>query len=65
MKRKKRELKNQIDYEEIYIIFSSFFATRYRQHSEKLIKEALNTSICPEGFLNINIYNAKKMLLNN
>ena len=111
MKRKERELKNQIDYEEnkiakkilrrykfekwiyytifllititcilwainihgtsnlllclvIYIIFSSFFATRYRQHSEKLIKEALNTSICPEGFLNINIYNAKKMLLN-
>ena len=111
MKRKERELKNQIDYEEnkiakkilrrykfekwiyytifllititcilwainihgtsnlllclvIYIIFSSFFATRYRQHSEKLIKEALNTSICPEGFLNINIYNAKKMLVN-
>ena len=111
MKRKERELINQIDYEEnkiakkilrrykfekwiyytifllititcilwainihgtsnlllclvIYIIFSSFFATRYRQHSEKLIKEALNTSICPEGFLNINIYNAKKMLLN-
>lgn len=111
MKRKERELINQIDYEEnkiskkilrrykfekwiyytifllltitcilwainihgtsnlllclvIYIIFSSFFATRYRQHSEKLIKEALNTSICPEGFLNINIYNAKKMLVN-
>lgn len=48
----------------IYIIFCLFFTIRYKRYSEKLLKESLYTSICPEGFLNINIYNANKMLIN-
>lgn len=53
-----------IFYSIVYIIFSAYLSIRYVEYSRKSLMESMQNTICPEGFLNLNLYNAKKVISN-
>lgn len=53
-----------IFYSIIYIIFAAYLSIRYAEYSRKSLMESMQNTICPEGFLNLNLYNAKKLISN-
>ena len=53
-----------IFYSVAYVIFAAYLSVRYAEYSRKNLLEAMQNTICPEGFLNLNLYNAKKLICN-
>lgn len=53
-----------IFYSIVYIIFAAYFSVRYAEYLRKSLRESMQNTICPKGFLNLNLYNAKKLISN-
>lgn len=58
-------INNLILYSVIYMIFSIALGGRYASYAKKRLEEAIKINICPEGYFNINLYNAKKLIISN
>lgn len=46
----------------IYLIIALYLVSRQKQYFNKIMSEAMNKTICPEAFFNLNLYNAKKII---
>ncbi len=57
-------IKGLIFYSVAYIILAAWLGIRYMEYSRKSLSEAMEDTICPEGVLNLSIYNAKKIISN-
>lgn len=55
-----KKLNGIIVFSIIYIIVSLFIKFIKRKHISRIITETLSQEICLDGFINLNIYNAKK-----
>lgn len=46
----------------IYVIFALELSFLQKAYSQRLMRETINITVCPEAFFNINLYNAKKII---
>ena len=46
----------------IYWLLALYLVSRQKQYLNKIMLDAMNKTICPEAFLNLNLYTAKKII---
>ena len=46
----------------IYFVISIYLVTRQKQYFNKVMDDSIKKTICPEAYLNLNLYNAKKKM---
>ena len=46
----------------IYWLLAIYLVSRQKQYLNKIMSDAMNKTICPEAFFNLNLYNAKKII---
>lgn len=46
----------------IYLLFALDISLTHKKHSEKVMKDSINKTVCPEAYIDINLYFANKLI---